>query len=87
MKPSISLVSSLTFCLVGNALRYLPASAQVTTDGTTNTTVNVDGNNFTIDQGDRVGDNLFQVSMNFPSLLWVRLHLIMSWILPISSVG
>ena len=36
------------------------AVAQVTSDGTTNTTVNSDGNgNFTIEQGDRAGDNLF----------------------------
>jgi filamentous hemagglutinin family protein len=35
------------------------AQAQVTPDGTTSTTVNQDGNNFRIDQGNRVGDNLF----------------------------
>jgi filamentous hemagglutinin family protein len=35
------------------------AQAQVTPDGTTSTTVNQDGNNFTINQGNRVGDNLF----------------------------
>ena len=35
-------------------------SAQVTSDGTTNTTVNSDSNgNFTIEQGDRAGNNLF----------------------------
>ena len=59
MKPSISLVSSLTFCLVGSSLQLSPASAQVTADGTTDTTVNPDGDNFIIEQGDRVGDNLF----------------------------
>ncbi|MDJ0690025.1 MAG: filamentous hemagglutinin N-terminal domain-containing protein [Xenococcaceae cyanobacterium MO_188.B32] len=59
MKPSISLVSSLTFCLVGSSLQFSPAIAQIAPDGTTNTTVNADGNNFTINQGDRVGDNLF----------------------------
>ena len=37
----------------------LTVKAQVTTDGTTSTTVNQDGNNFTIEQGDRIGDNLF----------------------------
>ena len=37
----------------------LSTQAQVTPDGTTSTTVNGDGNNFTIEQGDRVGDNLF----------------------------
>ena len=35
------------------------AKAQVTPDGTTSTTVDRDGNNFTVEQGDRVGDNLF----------------------------
>ena len=33
--------------------------AQVTPDGTTATTVNQDGNNYMVEQGDRVGDNLF----------------------------
>ena len=37
----------------------LSARGQVTPDGTTSTTVNGDGNNFAIEQGDRVGDNLF----------------------------
>jgi filamentous hemagglutinin family protein len=37
----------------------LSTQAQVTPDGTTSTTVNQDGNNFTIEEGDRVGDNLF----------------------------
>jgi len=33
--------------------------AQVTSDGTTSTSINQEGNNFTIEQGDRAGDNLF----------------------------
>ena len=37
----------------------LSAKAQVTPDGTTSTTVEQTDNNFTIEQGDRVGDNLF----------------------------
>nr|MDJ0597073.1 filamentous hemagglutinin N-terminal domain-containing protein [Pleurocapsa sp. MO_226.B13] len=37
----------------------LTAKAQVTPDGTTSTIVNQDGNDFIINQGDRVGDNLF----------------------------
>ncbi|WP_019503941.1 filamentous hemagglutinin N-terminal domain-containing protein [Pleurocapsa sp. PCC 7319] len=44
------------------ALSYLiplTAEAQVTPDGTTSTTVNQNGNDFTIEQGDRAGDNLF----------------------------
>ncbi len=59
MKPSIFLVSSLTFCLVGSSLQCSPTFAQITPDGTTSTTVNADGDNFTIEQGNRVGDNLF----------------------------
>ena len=35
------------------------AKAQIAVDGTTSTTVNQNGNNFTIEQGDRLGDNLF----------------------------
>ena len=51
----ISLLPLATFsCLIP-----LTAKAQVTPDGTTSTTVNQDGNNFTINQGDRRGDNLF----------------------------
>ena len=37
----------------------LTAEAQVTADGTTSTAVNRNGDNFTIEKGDRVGDNLF----------------------------
>ena len=37
----------------------LTVKAQVTTDGTTSTTVNQNGNDFTIEQGDRINDNLF----------------------------
>ena len=45
---------------MGNLIFSTSATAQVTTDGTTNTTVNSDSNGiFTIEQGDRAGDNLF----------------------------
>ena len=37
----------------------LPATAQVTSDGTTNTTVNLNGNNFNILNGIQKGNNLF----------------------------
>jgi filamentous hemagglutinin family protein len=43
----------------------LTAQAQVTPDGTTSTTVTQDGNNFTINQGNRVGDNLFHSFSEF----------------------
>ena len=55
-----SLLFSLSCLALGNLIFSTSATAQVTTDGTTNTTVNPDGNgNFTIEQGDRAGDNLF----------------------------
>ncbi|MDJ0532431.1 MAG: filamentous hemagglutinin N-terminal domain-containing protein [Xenococcaceae cyanobacterium MO_207.B15] len=45
-----------------------PAIAQVTADGTTNTTVSADGNNFTIQDGDRAGNNLFHSFRDFSIL-------------------
>jgi len=52
------LFSTLPIASLG-CLIPLSVKAQVTPDGTTSTTVNQDGNNYTIEQGDRVGDNLF----------------------------
>ena len=49
--------STLPLAILG-CLIPLTAIAQVIPDGTTNTTVNVDGNDFTIEQGDRVVNNL-----------------------------
>ena len=43
----------------------LSATAQVTTDGTTNTTVGNSGNDFTIENGDRAGNNLFHSFNSF----------------------
>ena len=43
----------------------LPAKAQVTSDGTTNTTVNTIGNNSTILNGIERGNNLFHSFSNF----------------------
>ena len=43
----------------------MPTMAQVTADGTTSTTVTGDGNNFTIDDGDRAGGNLFHSFQDF----------------------
>lgn len=43
----------------------LPANAQVTSDGTTNTIVNPTGNNFTILNGIEKGSNLFHSFSNF----------------------
>ena len=49
--PASIILSSLLISTVVNA--------QVTPDGSTSTTVDADGNNFTINQGDRSGNNLF----------------------------
>ena len=49
--PGSIVLSSLLISTVVNA--------QVTPDGSTSTTVDADGNNFTINQGDRSGNNLF----------------------------
>ena len=50
--------STLPIAIFG-CLIPLTAVAQITPDGTTSTTVNQNGNDFTIEQGSRVGDNLF----------------------------
>jgi filamentous hemagglutinin family protein len=60
--PTISVTGSLLFC---SLLATLPATAQVTPDGTTSTTVNADGNNFEINDGDRAGGNLFHSFRDF----------------------
>ena len=50
----------LSFSLaILSCLIPLTVKAQVTPDGTTSTDVTQDGDNFTIEAGDRVGDNLF----------------------------
>ena len=55
-----ALTFSLLCCTSANLLFSSSVKAQVTADGTTDTTVNPDGNgNFTIEQGDRAGNNLF----------------------------
>ncbi|MEM9275723.1 MAG: filamentous hemagglutinin N-terminal domain-containing protein, partial [Cyanobacteria bacterium P01_F01_bin.143] len=59
MKRRLGLILSLSYCIFSQGLFLNAATAQVTPDGTTNTAVDVDGNNFTIEQGDRAGDNLF----------------------------
>ena len=52
------LFSTLPIAIFG-CLIPLNAGAQITPDGTTSTTVNQAGNDFTIEDGSRVGDNLF----------------------------
>ena len=51
-----------------SCLTSLTAKAQVIPDGTTNTTVNVDGNDVTIEQGSRIGENLFHSFNEFSVL-------------------
>ena len=55
-----SLLFALSCFAWRNFILSNSASAQITTDGTTNTTVNADSDgNFTIEQGERAGSNLF----------------------------
>ena len=65
MKHSLSLLLSLAVGLVGSTVQFSPTLAQVTTDGTTSTTVNADENNFDIKDGDRSGSNLFHSFQDF----------------------
>jgi filamentous hemagglutinin family protein len=60
--PTISVTGGFLFCL---SIASLPATAQVTPDGTTSTTVNTNGNNFEINDGDRAGGNLFHSFRDF----------------------
>ena len=59
MKQVSSLLLSLGCCTLSQGIFLNSVTAQVTPDGTTSTTVNVNGNDFTIEQGDRAGGNLF----------------------------
>ncbi|MEM9271570.1 MAG: filamentous hemagglutinin N-terminal domain-containing protein [Cyanobacteria bacterium P01_F01_bin.143] len=59
MQYKIWLSRSLFFLTTFGCFIPLVAKAQVTEDGTTSTIVNQNGNDFTIEQGDRIGDNLF----------------------------
>ncbi|AVH63821.1 two-partner secretion domain-containing protein [Nostoc sp. 'Peltigera membranacea cyanobiont' N6] len=70
-------LSTLTIGFLSSAL-VLPAIAQVTSDGTTNTIVNQSGNNFNILNGIDKGNNLFHSFSNFsvPTGAWARFDLI-----------
>lgn len=65
MKPRLSLPLSMICCLAGGLLQPPPASAQVVEDGTTSTVVEQNGADFTINQGDRAGGNLFHSFRDF----------------------
>ena len=59
VKKGLSLLLFLGFCTLSQGIFLTSATAQVTPDGTTNTTVDRSGSDFTINQGDRAGSNLF----------------------------
>ncbi|BAZ46805.1 filamentous hemagglutinin outer membrane protein [Chondrocystis sp. NIES-4102] len=59
MKTRFCFPLSFATCITASLFYSLAASAQVTSDGTTGTVVNNNGNNFEIDAGTRSGDNLF----------------------------
>ena len=65
VKKALSLLLFLGYCTVSQSIFLKSATAQVTPDNTTNTTVNADGNNFTIEDGDRAGSNLFHSFRDF----------------------
>jgi filamentous hemagglutinin family protein len=59
LKLHFSLSLSLVTCFVTSSLHCNSASAQVTSDGTTGTIVDANGNSFEINSGTRSGGNLF----------------------------
>lgn len=59
MKQGLLLLLTLSCWSTTQEFFAKSAIAQVTPDGTTNTTVDAEGNNLTIRQGDRLGNNLF----------------------------
>ena len=65
LKNSLSLLLSLGCCVITQGIYLKTATAQITSDGTTNTTVDVRGNDFTINNGDRAGGNLFHSFSEF----------------------
>ena len=65
MKKELSLLLSLGYFTISQSIILQAATAQVIPDGTTNTIVNVNGNDFTINQGDRAGGNLFHSFSDF----------------------
>ena len=65
MQKGLSLLLFLGYCTLSQGIFLKLATAQITPDGTTNTTVDVDGNDFTINQGDRAGSNLFHSFRDF----------------------
>ncbi|ELS04519.1 filamentous hemagglutinin family N-terminal domain [Xenococcus sp. PCC 7305] len=65
MKKRLSLLLSLSCFTISQGIFLKPSNSQVSPDGTTNTTVGITGNDFTIEQGDRAGGNLFHSFSDF----------------------
>ena len=65
MKQVYLLLIALFSCIGVNAIALKATTAQVTPDGTTKTTVNTEGDNITINDGDRAGNNLFHSFQDF----------------------
>ncbi|MBL1179192.1 filamentous hemagglutinin N-terminal domain-containing protein [Pantanalinema sp. GBBB05] len=59
------IASSLIITLLTSLAGEVPAHAQITSDGTLSTTVSQFGNNFSITNGSRVGNNLFHSFRQF----------------------
>lgn len=65
MKQGLLLLLSWGYYTLSPGVFLNSAMAQVNPDGTTNTTVDVNGSDFTIEQGDRAGGNLFHSFSDF----------------------
>ena len=65
MKFNHSVALFSIYSLIGGLFQINPTLAQITADGTTSTTIDVEGNNFTINNGNRGGENLFHSFRDF----------------------
>ena len=65
LKQGLSLLLSLGYLTISQGISLQVATAQITPDNTTNSKVDVSGNDFTINQGDRAGNNLFHSFSDF----------------------
>ena len=57
MKQVLSLLLSLGYCNLSQGIFLKPTIEQVAPDRTTNTTVDLSGNDFTIENGDRTRED------------------------------
>ncbi len=65
MKRGLSLLLVWACCTIDQSIFLRSASAQIIPDDTTNTTVKINGNNSSINGGDRAGSNLFHSFSDF----------------------